>query len=191
MKKLQYNSPVILTFALLSLGALLLGRLTGGKSTMLLFAVYRAPLSDPLAWARLFLHVLGHSGWSHYLGNMLLLLVIGPPLEEKYGSRPLLAGIALTALLTGLLQVALFPRTALLGASGVVFMLIVLTSFSGMKDGRIPLTFVLVTALYLGRELIAAVTQTDQISQLTHILGGAVGAALGFYFQKHRNGATR
>ena len=45
---IQYNSPVVLTFSLLSLGALLLGELTGGASTGLLFCVYRSPLTDPL-----------------------------------------------------------------------------------------------------------------------------------------------
>ena len=65
---------------------------------------------------RLFTHVLGHAGYSHYMGNMLLLLLVGPPLEEKYGSRTLLLTIAVTALVTGLAQFIFFPQTALLGA---------------------------------------------------------------------------
>ena len=84
---IQYNSPVVLTFALLSLGALALGWATGGWTTLHLFCVYRSPLSDPLTYVRLVGHVLGHSGYAHYLSNMMLLLVVGPPLEEKYGSR--------------------------------------------------------------------------------------------------------
>lgn len=188
MKKLQYNSPVVLTFALASLLVLLLGLLTGGKSTQLLFCVYRASPFDPLTYLRLFTHVLGHTGWSHYIGNMLLLLVIGPPLEEKYGSRTLLLGIFLTALLTGLAQILLFPHTALLGASGVVFMMIVLTSFSGMKSGRIPLTLILVVVLYLGKEIVAGLTQADQISQFTHVLGGISGIGLGFWSYKKTGG---
>ena len=97
MKKLQYNSPVILTFFLLSLGVLLLDWLTSGWTTLHAFCVYRSSLADPLFYVRLFGHVLGHADFDHFLGNMLLLLVIGPPLEEKYGSRTLLAGILLTA----------------------------------------------------------------------------------------------
>ena len=96
MKKLQYNSPVILTFFLLSLGVLLLDWITGGWTTLHAFCVYRSSLADPLFYVRLFGHVLGHADFDHFLGNMLLLLVIGPPLEEKYGSRTLLAGILLT-----------------------------------------------------------------------------------------------
>ena len=105
----QYNSPVILTFFLLSLGALFLGQYTGGWTTTHLFSVYRSSLKDPLFYIRLFGHVLGHGSWDHFLNNMLLLLVVGPPMEEKYGSLPLLKGILLTALISGILQCALFP----------------------------------------------------------------------------------
>ena len=38
------------------------------------------------------------------MGNMLLFLVIAPPLEERYGSRTLLSGILMTALVSGILQ---------------------------------------------------------------------------------------
>ena len=182
MKKLKvhYNAPVVLTFALVSLGALVFGFLTGGWSTNALFCVYRAPLSDPLTWVRMVGHVLGHSGYAHYMGNMMLLLVIGPPLEEKYGSARLLACIAITAVVSGLVQFLLFPGTALLGASGIVFMMIVLSSLAGMREGAIPLTLILVVILYLGGEIVDAVTLRDSVSQLTHIVGGLCGAALGF-----------
>ena len=113
--ELQYNSPVILTFFLLSLLVLFLDQWTDGWTTMHLFCVYRSSLKDPLFYIRLFGHVLGHGSWDHFLNNMLLLLVIGPPMEEKYGSIPLLRGILLTALISGILQCALFPHSALLG----------------------------------------------------------------------------
>lgn len=124
---------MILTFFLLSLLVLFLDDWTGGWTTMHLFCVYRSSLKDPLFYVRLFGHVLGHASWDHFLNNMLLLLVIGPPMEEKYGSVPLLEGIVFTALVSGVLQCALFPRTALLGASGIVFMLIMLASLSGFR----------------------------------------------------------
>ena len=134
----------ILTFFFLSLAALALGELTGGWTTFHLFSVYRSSLTDPLFYVRLVGHVLGHASPNHFLGNMLLLLVVGPPLEEKYGSLTLLWGILLTALVSGFLQCVFFPGSALLGASGVVFMLIMLASLSGMKEGKIPLTLILV-----------------------------------------------
>ena len=140
MKKfpIHYNAPVTVSFSLLSLLALGLNILTGGAANKLVFSVYRCPLRDILAYPRFFLHVLGHSGYSHYISNMLLLLVIGPAMEEKYGSRRILLFIVITAFVTGLAQFLCFPGSALLGASGVVFMLIMLSSLSGVRDGAIP-----------------------------------------------------
>lgn len=136
-----------------------LGQWTNGWTTMHLFCVYRSSLKDPLFYVRLFGHVLGHASWDHFLNNMLLLLVIGPPMEEKYGSVPLLEGIVFTALVSGVLQCALFPRTALLGASGIVFMLIMLASLSGFSGG-IPVTMLLVAALYLGQQVYDVLSST-------------------------------
>ena len=178
--KLQYNSPVVLTFALLSLAVLWLDGLTGGKSTHALFSVYRSSFADLGTYPRFFLHVLGHGSYSHYIGNMMMILVVGPPLEEKYGSRNLLLTIVITAFATGLVQFLLFPHSALLGASGVVFMMIVLSSFTEMKKGGIPLTMLLVVALYLGSEIADGLTKTDNVSHLTHIVGGVCGIVFGF-----------
>ncbi len=187
MKKLhiQYNSPVVLSFALLSLAALLLGRLTGGWTTHTLFCVYRAPLTDPFTYIRMVGHVLGHAGYAHYISNMTLLLVIGPPLEEKYGSGRLLGCILFTALVSGLVQFLFFPGSALLGASGIVFMMIVLSSLARMREGAIPLTLILVVFIYLGGEIVDAVTVRDNVSHLTHILGGLCGAGLGFAMKRN------
>lgn len=185
-RHIKYNSPVVLTFALVSLGALVINSLTGGWLMMKLFCVYRAPLTDPLTYPRFFLHVLGHSNLSHYMGNILLMLVIGPPLEEKFGSRQILIAILITAFISGLVQFIFFPGNALLGASGIVFMMIVMLSMTGAERGKIPLTMILVVLFYLGSEIIQGIVIDDNISQLTHVIGGACGAVIGFFlYSKH------
>ena len=135
---------------------------------------------------RLFGHILGHSGYEHFAGNMVLMLVVGPPMEEKYGSKILLAGVLLTALISGLLQCLLFPGTALLGASGIVFMLIMLSSLSGMREGSIPLTLILVAVLYLGQEVYAALFVRDNVAHFMHLVGGVAGTAFGFLAARRR-----
>ena len=107
-----------LTFFLLSLGALALDGATGGWTTTHLFCVYRSSLKDPLFYLRLFGHVLGHADLEHFLSNMLLFLVVGPPMEEKYGSVPLLQAIVLTAFVSGVLQCILFPGGGAAGGVG-------------------------------------------------------------------------
>lgn len=183
MKKLHYNSPVILTFFLLSLASLLLGIVTQGQTTRDFFSVYRSGAS-PLFFVRLFGHVLGHGGLEHFTNNMVLLLVVGPPLEERYGSRTLLLGILATALISGLLQCALFPGVALLGASGIVFMLIMLSSLAGMRAGSIPLTLILVAIIYLGREIYAAFFVKDNVANFMHLVGGACGTTFGYFARR-------
>lgn len=85
--KISYNAPVILSFVFICLVAMLVGVLTGGRSTRLLFMTYHSSLANPLTYLRLFTHVFGHSGWSHFMGNAAYLLLLGPMLEEKYGSK--------------------------------------------------------------------------------------------------------
>lgn len=176
-----YNSPVILTFSLLSLLALALGKLTGGWTTQNLFCVYRSPLTDLLTYPRFFLHVLGNPDFAACCTNIVIMLAVGPMAEERFGSKRLLFAIAVTALVTGLVLWFFFPNAALMGASGVVFMLIVLASFAGVRGGTIPLTLILVLALYLGGEIVQAVTGEAGLQQLTHIAGGVVGVIFGFW----------
>ena len=180
MKRIQYNAPVTLTFALISLAALLLSQVDGGWANAHLFSVYRCSLGDLLALPRLFLHVLGHSGYSHYLNNMLHILALGPGLEERYGSQAILLCILITAFVTGLAQMLLFPGTAVLGASGIAFMMIVLSSMAGMRDGKIPLTTIVILVIYLGGEVVNGLFRKDNVSQLSHILGGLCGGEFGF-----------
>lgn len=185
-KVIDYNSPVILTFAGVSLVALILGACTGGITNRLLFSVYRSSVLNPLTYIRLFTHVLGHADISHYLGNMMFFLLLGPGIEEKYGSKLTLIMIAITALVTGLINCLLFSGTALLGASGIVFCFIVLSSMTGLKDGKIPLTLIIVCFLYIGQEVFNALFVNDNVSQLTHIVGGACGCVMGFVNKKKK-----
>ncbi len=184
--KISYNAPVSLTFALLALVAMVLGGVTNGWTTSHLFSVYRCSLGDPLAWFRFFGHVLGHSGYAHYIGNIVLILVLGPNLEDRFGSWNVLWAILFTALISGLVQFIFFPGTALLGASGIVFMMILLSSFGGVRNGIIPITLILVAVFYLGGELWDAIFVNDNISQLTHIIGGLCGTFLGFALSGRR-----
>ena len=181
--RIRYNAPVTLTFALVSLAVLGLGYITKDWTTTNLFSVYRSNIS--FYWfVRLFGHTLGHSGWSHFVSNMTLFLLLGPVLEEKYGSKNLLEMMGIAAVIAAIFQMIFFPGVALLGASGIVFMMIILTSAVNIREGGIPLTMILVILIYLGSELWDTFTAHDNISHLTHILGGICGAVFGFIYAK-------
>ena len=184
--KIKLNSPLILGFVFLSLAAMILNITTGGASNRLVFMTYRSSLADPLTYVRFFGHALGHSGWQHYIGNMSYILLLGPMLEEKYGARRLLGVMALTALITGLVNYFFFPHVALCGASGVVFAFILMTSFTSFKKGEIPITFILVAIVYLGQQVYDGIFIKDNISNMAHIVGGIVGAVSGYMMRKKR-----
>ena len=177
---ITFNAPVVLAFSALCVAATVLGQTSDGLTTQAFFMTYRSPLTDPLTYLRFFTHVLGHSGWDHLVGNLSYILLLGPLLEEKYGSRTLLAVIAVTAAITGILNYVLFPRIALCGASGVVFAFILLSSVTSIRTGEIPLTFILVAVIYLGQQVIQGVFVADNISNLSHIAGGVIGGVAGF-----------
>lgn len=179
MPRIHYNAPAVLTFSLLSV----------------LFCLINAELwcavpgrghfspTNPLDYFRLFTHVLGHAGWPHLMGNLTFVLLLGPILEQRYGTGKIVFMILTTALLTGLANILLSPLH-LVGASGVVFMFIILTSIVDIKRGSIPLTFLLVAFIFIGKEIGDALSKEDNVSQLAHIVGGAVGAIFGFRKKK-------
>lgn len=177
--RITYNAPVVLTFTLLAGLVLLLNTLTGGAVNSRFFTVYRGNMLSPLFYWRLFSHVLGHSGFAHYVGNFTYILLLGPTVEEKYGSRRLLLMMLGTAGLTGVLQVVFFPQTGLLGASGIVYLLIVLSSATNFQRGEIPLTLIIVTVFFIGGQVYAGLTAADTVSQFAHIVGGLAGGVLG------------
>jgi membrane associated rhomboid family serine protease len=179
--KLQYNAPVVLTFAFICTFLVALQGM--GINLMSLFSISGTmDITNPLDFFRLFSHVLGHANWGHLLNNLTFILLLGPILEEKYGSYSLLLMIFITSLVTGVLNIFFFS-SGLLGASGIVFMMILLSSIVNLQRGRIPLTFVLVVALFIGKELIS-MFQQNNISEFAHVIGGICGAVFGFNFHR-------
>ena len=151
--KITFNAPVTLAMVFICFIATLLGMITSGESTQLLFMTYHSSLKNPMTYVRFFTHIFGHADWSHFIGNASYLLLLGPMLEEKHGAKELLEVIGITAVVTGILNYVLFWNVALCGASGVVFAFIVLASFTGFKEGEIPLTFILVVIVFIGQQI--------------------------------------
>ena len=184
--RLSFNSPVILGFTLACFIVLILDKVTGSASTRAFFSVYRSSLASPFTYIRFFGHVLGHASWDHFFGNIMMLLVVGPLLEEKYGSANILFVILATALVTGVINFIFFPHVQLLGASGVVFAFILLASLTSIEEEKIPLTFILVALIYIGQQVDDGLFIRDNVSNLTHILGGIVGSSLGYVMNKNK-----
>lgn len=87
----------------------------------------------------------------------------------------------LTAILTALVHI-IFWDHRLIGASGIVFMMIVLSSMVDLRSKEIPLTFILIVLLYIGQEVVRSFGE-DQVSQFAHIAGGVFGTIFGFMYR--------
>lgn len=183
--KISFNAPVTLVFAAICLVATILGTLTDGVITARVFMIYHSSLKEPMTYFRMFSHVFGHADWMHFINNISYILLLGPHLEEKYGSVVIAETIGITALVTGIIHYIIFFNVGLCGASGVVFAFILLSSFASVKKGEIPITFILIFVIFVGRELYDGIFVKDNISQLGHILGGLVGSVIGFALNRN------
>ena len=178
--KFDYNSPVIITYLIISMIACFLNYLTRGKSNKLLFSSYRSSLFNPLTYIRLFTHSIGHKDWSHLVSNFVFILLIGPMIEEKYGSMNLLIMFLVTSLVIGIFN-SLFSKYVIMGSSGNVYMLIVLSSFSNITEGRIPLTLILVFIFFISHELKDSILEgNSKIYHSGHLIGALCGIIFGF-----------
>lgn len=195
--KIRYNSPVVLTFSLICIAVYLINLLSSvvvdpnsiGPVTENFFMLRGYfNWSNPLDYIRMITYTMGHANQAHIIGNMSIFLLIAPIMEEKYGSRNILIMMIITALVTAFFQILLF-QSGLLGASGIVFMFIVLVSFADARKGSIPLTFILVVLFFIGQEVIHSM-QDNQVSEYAHIAGGIMGAIFGYTFKETQKVST-
>lgn len=178
--KIQYNAVVILSYFFICLVILILDKLAQGRLVNNLFSTGRNDsLLNPLTYFKLISHSLGHSSWDHLYNNFLKILLIGPLIEEKYGSLNLLIMIILTSLIIGIIN-RIFSKNRILGASGIAYMLIVLCSFVNIESGKIPITVVLIILFFVVDEIINLLKRKkDGISHLGHVTGAICGILLG------------
>ena len=185
--KFDYNSPVIISYLVISLAACFFNYITKGKTNKLLFSNYRSSPLNPLTYIRLFSHCIGHKDWDHFISNFLYILLIGPMIEEKYGSINLIAMLLITSLIISLFNI-IFHNYCITGASGNVYMLITLSSFSNITEGKIPITLILILIFYITSEIRKSILEGNKkIYHDGHLLGAICGIIFGFYFLHFKN----
>lgn len=177
---IKYNSVLILSYFFISFLALILNYISRGKTNELFFSSYRSSLFNPLTYVRLITHSIGHSGWTHFTNNFLYILLIGPMIEEKYGTINLLKMMLLTSLVIGIFNF-IFSKRGIVGASGIVYMLITLSSAVNLESGKIPLTLILICLFYVINEIVNSIFKKDNVSHISHFIGALCGIAFVFY----------
>ena len=179
MWKFDYNAPVILTYFFICFLILMIDKLCRGKFSKTFFTTYKNDsLLNPLTYFKLISHSLGHADWDHLYTNFTIILLIGPLIEEKYGSINLLIAMILTSLIIGIVN-KILGKGGILGASGVAYMLILLSSFVNMENGKIPITLTLIILFFVVDGVIKLFRRKkDGVSHLGHITGAICGIIL-------------
>ncbi|GMH73293.1 hypothetical protein TrST_g8058 [Triparma strigata] len=114
-----------------------------------------------------------------------MILLLGPATEAKYGSFVLLILMLVNTLSCCAFHFLVAQNTSVIGASGILFMLIGLNICNTYAGGKsIPLTFLLTCLMFLGEELWLATTRDDRVSRMTHVSGGFVGVIAGILWNK-------
>ncbi len=144
----------------------------------------------------LFTYMFFHAGWSHVIGNMLFLWVLGDNIEDAFGSVRFLIFYMLCGAAGGLAHVLSAPDSVayLIGASGAVagvvaayLMLRPCARITILLFGFIPLTFG--SAWVLGFWILAQVWNVlsaagGDTAWWAHIGGFLVGAVLTLVFRR-------
>mmetsp|Transcript_136659 Transcript_136659/g.262614 ORF Transcript_136659/g.262614 Transcript_136659/m.262614 type:complete len:264 (+) Transcript_136659:66-857(+) len=187
--KLTFDAPVVLGFSAACIAIQAVTSYVWNEFTQTYFSLWPWAYTSfwqPLTYFRVFSQVLGHGGWDHLNGNLTIIILVGPPCETAYGARQLLVIMLLTAFVTSICHYALAPKFALqLGASGIVFMLIMLNSLREHQAGKLRVSFLALLGLWVWKEAKGFVQNRvggfDGISHLAHLFGAVVGALAGFF----------
>ena len=144
--------------------------------------------SNPMDYFRLVSHIFGHASWDHIKANIIIIYILGISLEKICGHTRMFLVILFTAVVTGALYI-MFPSkppisnpnviVGLLGASGIASAFVLLIP-AVCRDGEgIPGEFFIIAPIFIAIE-IGNASNPDNVSQMTHIIGGVCGAVFGF-----------
>ena len=88
--------------------------------------------------------------------------------------------IIITSIITALINI-IISKKKIMGASGIVYMLILLSSLVNIEAGKIPITLILIFIFYIVTEIKDGLFKRDNISHLSHIIGAITGFIFGYY----------
>ncbi len=179
----SYNSVVIISYFLISFVLLIFNIISKGKVNRFM-ASRRGNILNPMFYVRLIFSGLCHVDWNHFKSNFLIILLIGPMLEEKYGSLNLLYMLLITSAASGIFHL-MFYKSSTVGASDNVFMMVILCSIVNITAGKIPITLILIVLFYVIDEILGMVLKKrDGVSHDSHIIGAICGFIFGYIIFK-------
>ena len=184
--KFVYDAPVTLSFALAVLAIFLLDTFAfkGKLTSQWLLSPTSAEGILPFAFSdfhsiiRLFFHVFGCGDSPFLLCNMIFVLLLGPAMEERYGSVIIGIMIFVAALFSGVLY-ACFCKLPACGAEPVVFMLILLSTMMHLSRSKISASSIAVIILFVCMQALRK-NPNGAIGVIIIAAGGLCGSLFAF-----------
>lgn len=184
--KFSYDAPVSQTFVILSFVIFLIDlfALKFKLNTTYLISptssqgVLPFVFSDPLSWARIFLYIFGGKDQVVLVTNLLLVILIGPTMEERYGSVIIGIMFFVSALFSAVLN-TLVCKNGMSGCGSVVFMLLILNAMMFFTKKTISATSITMIVLFVCREFFIK-NDNGIAGSLITLAGGLCGSLFAF-----------
>lgn len=120
-------------------------------------------------------HIFAHGNYEHWTLNATLIALLGPSIEERYGSITTLLMIIATAFIAGIVGHCII--SSCVGLSTIVYMMLVLNLFRDNENG-IPFISIFIIAFFVLPEFFAG--NAGIIAHWAHITGALCGFGFGF-----------
>ena len=182
--KFSYDAPVTLSFVIISALLFLLSNYIIKNGA--LAGILASPTSQagslpfivkaPLSYLRLFLYVFGSDEVTNYITDILIILMLGPAMEERYGSVIIGIMLFVSALFSGVLN-ASFCAESLIGPVPLVCMMTFLTAFMSFSNKTVPITFI---ATIIAFGYLAINSGMGALRFIICIAGGLCGSLFAF-----------
>ena len=184
--KFVYDAPVMLTFALAVLVIFVLDTFVvkGKLAEKWLLSPTSAEGSLPFAFSdftsifRLFLHVLGGRDIPFLICNLIFIRLLGPEMEERYGSVIIGIMIFVAALFSGVLN-ACFCKIPVSGSEPVVFMLILRCAMMHLSRSTVSASALVVIILFAVM-LVLRKNPNGVVGVVITLAGGLCGSLFAF-----------
>lgn len=184
----SYDAPVTLTFVLASIVFFLLSSYVpffkDNLSGWILISPTKAGdlifnVKSPLSYIRMIFYVFGSTeNQLTFFSSLIFILLLGPAMEERYGSVIIGIMMGISTLFSGVLNTC-FCDNGLTGCTCIVFMMIFLNAFLSMQKKKIPASFIVLFILFIVRGLMEN-NPNGSVGIIINICGGLCGSLFAF-----------
>jgi len=170
--KFIFDSPVVLVFSVVSAVIFISDLILKLNLSEKIFecpgakSVPAFDFKSALSYVKLVIYPFGGENSTSFFLNIGFILLLGPVLEERYGSIMLALMIFITSLVGGVLT-ACVSTFGISGCGGIVFMMIILSVLSVFIKKQLPVSWIFIFALYLAFSLFSGKKISGFMNEIT------------------------